>query len=171
MRTTLGVFTAITAAMLAVSVAWAGDRAEPTLDAGLDVSSRAQAEVQAEAGSTSMTGGSSTSVAGTSSSTVTTIPTTSSTSTPAGSTSTTVKERTESSSGGTFQVAEGVTVSVDVEAGILILTDVSAPGWNVQVKHLSHDRIRIEFDKDGSEARFEIRIKSDGRLEVEIKRS
>lgn len=179
MRRMMGISTAVTAALLIVGVAWAADRPAET-PAGFDVSAAAdaagslagssssEATEVSSASSTSVSGSSSTSLG---SSTSTTAPgASSSTSSPGSSTSTTFEEEFTAADGGTFQVASGVSVTVDVKAGVLLLLDVSAPGWRIEIKDIRPDRIRIEFARDGDEARFEAEI-DDGRLEIEIRRS
>lgn len=181
MRKLLGLFTAITAALVVVGAAWAASDApeEPRVLAPLAVAGTAtssssptsSSSTASESSSTSVTtpasSSPSTSTPGNSSSTST--PGASSTST-SGSTSTTVEEEFVAAGGGTFRVAEGVTVTVDLQGGALVLVDVSAPGWAVEIKDQESDRIRIRFEKTGAHAEFEAEL-DDGRLEIEIKRS
>lgn len=61
-------------------------------------------------------------------------------------------------------------MTVDLQGGALVLVDVSAPGWAVEIKDQESDRIRIRFEKTGAHAEFEAEL-DDGRLEIEIKRS
>ncbi len=181
MRKLLGLFTAITAALVVVGAAWAASDApeEPRVLAPLAVAGTAtssssptsSSSTASESSSTSVTtpasSSPSTSTPGNSSSTST--PGASSTST-SGSTSTTVEEEFVAAGGGTFRVADGVTVTVDLQGGALVLVDVSAPGWAVEIKDQESDRIRIRFEKTGAHAEFEAEL-DDGRLEIEIKRS
>lgn len=181
MRRMVGTFTAITAALLVVGVAWAArDAGDDQRLAALDLSGTATLAVTTD---TSLPGGSSsttspdasssTSSPGNSSSTSTPgSPSSSSsptTTTPGASTSTTVEEEFTAAGGGTFQVAPGVTVTVDLQGGALVLVGYSAPGWQVEVEEVRPDRIRIEFEKGSSEARFEAELDT-GRLEIEIRR-
>ncbi len=188
MRKMLGIFTAITAALVVVGAAWAaGDaRQAPTVLAPLALSGSSPSSADPSSSSSSSSASSSSSSSSTTPSTVpsATSPSTStpgsssSTSTPgastststSNSTSTTVEEEFTTSSGGTFKVADGVTVTVDLQGGALVLVDVSAPGWAVEIKDRESDRIRIRFEKSGARAEFEAEL-DDGRLEVEIERS
>jgi hypothetical protein len=59
------------------------------------------------------------------------------------------------------------TVTIDVQNGRLVLTDVSAPGWDVTIDKQESDKIEIEFRQGDDEAEFEVEIHH-GRLRVEI---
>lgn len=189
-RKLLGIFTSITAALLVVGMAWAGDDAgqadddsharitgETSLEASAETQVSATGDTLPTGSSTSITSGSSPSTSmtspGSSSTTTVTSSAGSSTSVTTGEgSSTSLVTRTEltSSAGGTFQVPDAGSVTVEVHAGLLVLTDVSAPGWDIRIKDVRHDRVRIEFRKDGAKAEFEARLDS-GRLDIEIRRS
>ena len=191
MRKMVGIFTAVTAALLVVGVAWAAnDPGDNRTLAPLDVSSASSPSVTTDttlfdddSSSTSTPGSSSSSSSAGSSSSTSTPGGSSSTSspgssssssspsttTPGSSTSTTVEEEFVASGGGTFQVAPGISVTVDIQGGALVLVGYSAPGWDVEIKDVRSDRIKIEFEKASAEAKFEAEL-DDGRLEIEIKR-
>lgn len=60
------------------------------------------------------------------------------------------------------------TVTIEVQAGQLILVDVSAPGWAVEREKIESDRIELELTSSlDAEAEFEARLK-DGGVEVEV---
>ena len=170
-RKLLAVFTSITAALLVVSVAWAaGDagRQDDDTDARVAGGAEATAAVSAEASSSS-TG---VSTPGDSSSTSVTTAGSSSTSTTANgsSTSSTIQTEVVTASGGTFQVPDVGSVTLEIRAGLLVLTDFSAPGWDVRIKDVRPDRVRLEFRKGEAKAEFEAELEA-GRLEIEIKSS
>lgn len=188
-RKLLGVFTSITAALLVVGMAWAADDAgqvdddsraritgETSLEASAETQVSATGDTLPTGSSTSITSGSSPSTSitspGGSSTTVTSSAGSSTSVTTGEGSSTSLVTRTEltSSAGGTFQVSDAGSVTVEVHAGLLVVTDVSAPGWDIRIKDVRHDRVRIEFRKDGANAEFEARLDS-GRLDIEIRRS
>ncbi len=181
MRKMLGVFTAITAALVVVGAAWAmGDaRQEPRVLAPLNVAGSVTSSSTASSSSSSAESSSTSSTTPTSSSSSTSTPgASSSTSTPGASTSTsassstssTIEEEFRSATGGTFRVADGVTVTVDLQGGGLVLVGYSAPGWAVEIRDQQPDRIRIRFERTSSRAEFEAEL-DDGRLEIKIERS
>lgn len=177
----LGIFTSITAALLVVSVAWAAggdDRQDDDSEARLAMAGEAAVAASAES-SSSVTGvtlpsTSSTSVtsAGSSSTSVTSAGSTSTSVTigEGSSTSTTTRTEFTSSVGGTFRVSDAGTVTVAVRAGMLVLLDVTAPGWEIRIKDVEHDRVRVEFRKGEAKAEFRAELES-GLLEIEIRRS
>jgi hypothetical protein len=173
-RKLLGIFTTVVAALLVVGVAWASD------DRGPDDST----------GSTTATsvGSSSSITSPTSSSTSVTSPNSSSTSVTSSTGSTSVTSSTNSTgttiddddddkddddkevvvaSGGTFQVPGVGSVTIDIVDGRLVLVDVSAPGWDVNVDKNGTDKIEVEFRKGDAEAEFEAELET-GRLRIEV---
>ncbi len=58
-------------------------------------------------------------------------------------------------------------VTIEVRSGALVLIDVSAPGWSVELDKVEHDRIEIEFTSGDAEAEFEARIEG-ARVAIEI---
>lgn len=100
-------------------------------------------------------------------------------------TATTVQSPTSSSSGSSTSTstddsnarpADGLSthdlpgvgsVAIEVRAGVLVLVDVSAPGWHVELEKVEEDRIEIGFRLGEAEAKFEARIEH-ARVEVEI---
>jgi len=58
-------------------------------------------------------------------------------------------------------------VTIEVRAGVLVLVDVSAPGWSVELEKVEKDRIEIGFRLGEAEAKFEARIEG-ARVNVEI---
>ena len=101
----------------------------------------------------------------------TTVPTSrSTTSTSAGSSTSTSFDDSDvrPGDGRTTHNLPGVgTVTIEVRAGALILVDVNAPGWNVELDKVEHDRIEIEFTSGEAEAEFEARIEG-ARVDFEM---
>jgi hypothetical protein len=54
------------------------------------------------------------------------------------------------------------TVTIEVFEGILYLSSVSAPGWDVSRDKVEPDRIEIEFTSGEAEAEFEARLRAGG---------
>jgi hypothetical protein len=200
-RKMIATFTAVTAALLVVGVAWAsGDD-----DTSTSVTAAGSSSVTVDSTGTSLDDSTGTSVdddSGTSTSlddstvtslgdngttstsqddgttstslddddhaTVTTIQSTTSTSTGS-STSTSLDDSTlRPADGRSTHDLPGVgSVTIEVRAGVLVLLDVSAPGWSVELDKVEHDRIEIEFTSGESEAEFEARIEG-ARVDVEI---
>jgi hypothetical protein len=172
------VFTTVVAALTLIGVAWAGTDRGAEAEAEAEIAAQASVAtgdtIRAD-GSTGVTGGSSSSavtnassstgVTGGSSSTTVTSP-------GSGSTSSTIDDNDDIelivSAGGTFAVPGVGTVTIELSQGRLVLKDVSAPGWGIDVKDLEPDEIRVEFRKGDAEARFEAEL-DDGILELEIK--
>ncbi len=173
-RKLLGVSTSITAALLAVSVAWAaGDDGSPVeTETALDLSAGLAASSTSATGVTLPSSTSTTVTTASSSTSVTSAGSSTSVTTAGGdSTSTTVERKTAAEGGGTFHIPGVGSVTVETSLGALVITDISAPGWEVRIKDARHDRVRLEFRRGDAEARFEIRLRSDGRLEIEIRRT
>jgi hypothetical protein len=61
----------------------------------------------------------------------------------------------------TYTVGEAGTITVD---GMTLVAIDANPGWKVEIDEVSASRIKIEFERDGSEVRFELR--SDGELRI-----
>jgi hypothetical protein len=59
------------------------------------------------------------------------------------------------------------TVTVAVSGGKLVLVDVSAPGWTVEVDKQEPTEIKVEFRKGSAEAEFEAEIEH-GQLDIEV---
>jgi len=194
----LGVFTSVIAALAVVGVAWAGTddatstsattAGETSTSVSIDdsssstdatVASSTDATVASSTGPT-VDSSTSTSVDERSSSTSTSIAASTSTSADSSSTTSTTVDSTTSTStddNDRSLLPDGVTVhdipgvgSVTIEAslGQLILVDVTAPGWNVELDKVESDRIELEFTSSAdAEAEFEARV-NDGRVEVRI---
>ena len=59
------------------------------------------------------------------------------------------------------------TVTIEVFQGVLYLSGVSAPGWDVVRDKMESDRIELEFTSGESEAEFEARLRAGG-VDVKI---
>lgn len=57
------------------------------------------------------------------------------------------------------------TITIAVRSGALVLVDVTAPGWTVDIEKEEPDRIEIEFFKGEAEAEFEAKV-NNGQIEV-----
>ena len=181
-RKLLATFTAVVAALMVVGVAWAG--ADRGGNADLEVAAQMSASSEGTKASTSSSSASSTSVTtgGGSSTSVTTGGGSSTSVTTGGgnsSTSSTIDDDDDQeiedanhleivvAIGGTFQVPGVGSVMVDIDDGRLVLGNVSAPGWSVEVEDREPDRIKIEFRNGEAEAEFEAELHH-GVLQIEI---
>lgn len=59
------------------------------------------------------------------------------------------------------------TVTIEVFQGVLYLSSVSAPGWDIERDKVEQDRIELEFTSGEAEAEFEARLRAGG-VDVEI---
>lgn len=154
------------------------DDSSASADAAMESSSSAAADSSASAATEAST--SAAVEASTSSSVEGDAPSTTSTSLDSSSTTSTTADSTTSTSvddsddrsppdGVTTHLIPGVgTVTIEINAGQMILVDVTAPGWNVEHDKLESDRIELELTNAlQAEAEFEARI-NDGRVEVRI---
>lgn len=189
----IATFTAVTAALLVVGVAWAsgdddtstsvtaagsssvtvdttGTSLEDATGTSLDEDGATSTSLDDGATSTSLDddGTTSTSLDDDDHTTVTTAQST--TSTSSGSSTSTSFDDSDGrpADGRTTHNVPGVgSVTIEVRAGVLVLVDVSAPGWNVELDKVESDRIEIEFISGEAEAEFEARIEG-ARVNVEI---
>lgn len=178
-RKMLGVFTAVTAALVFVGVAWATSDDSGATGSSLDASSSSSISADSSTSSTSgavtSTSNPNASSSTTSDTTVTTNPSTTSTSvasttsTSTGSSTSTSSDDSETSfeAGLSTHVIAGVgSVTVEVADGRLILISWSAPGWALERQRVEADRIELEWVLGEAEAEFEARLEN-GRLRVE----
>lgn len=68
----------------------------------------------------------------------------------------------------TYTVAGVGTVTINFLADAMVLVDVDAPGWEVEIKKAESARIEVEFTNGSTEAEFEARIDSGGGVSIEI---
>lgn len=190
----IAMFTAVTAALLVVSVAWAGS--EPSTEASVIAADDTSTSIETTA--TSEDDPAPTSSAGdstsTSQATSTSVGDTTSTSLADGTTSTSIASTTSTSNPGTTSTSGGSStstslddsdvappdglstysiggvgsVTIEVSSGRLSLVSVTAPGWQYEIEKAESDRIEIEFSSGEAEAEFEARIRH-GRIDVETK--
>jgi len=59
------------------------------------------------------------------------------------------------------------TVTIEVFQGVLYLSSVSAPGWDVSRDKVEPDRIEIEFTSGDAKAEFQARLRATG-VDVKI---
>ncbi|HZD21878.1 MAG TPA: hypothetical protein VE569_00505 [Acidimicrobiia bacterium] len=164
---TIAILSTLLVGLLVAGIAWAhGDdpisgsasvktASEASVDDGraaVETESETSAHVEAESST-------STTTSSTSTSTTVDDPEPSSTTLDNDTTSTTVPSSERPQDGPTTYKIPGVgTVTIDVRAGVLVLVDVSAPGWSVELDKVEGDRIEIEFFSGETEAEFEIRM-------------
>lgn len=67
----------------------------------------------------------------------------------------------------TYEISGVGTVTIAISSGDLVLVDVNAPGWSIEVDKAESDKIEVEFTKGKAEAEFEAEIKH-GQLDIEI---
>jgi hypothetical protein len=67
----------------------------------------------------------------------------------------------------TYEISGVGTVTIAISSGDLVLVDVSAPGWSIEVDKAESDKIEVEFRKGSAEAEFEAEIEH-GQLDIEI---
>lgn len=185
-RKMIATFTAVTAALLVVGVAWASgddDTSTSVTSAGSSTSTSgdtATSVTSATSASTPTTSGATTSSSDATegNSPPTSLASNSTTSTSLGATTSTSSGSTTSTSSGsststslggndqappdgqsTYSIPGLGNVTIAVRSGSLALVNVTAPGWNVEIDKEEADRIEIEFERDDAEAKFEARIR------------
>ena len=67
----------------------------------------------------------------------------------------------------TYEISGVGTVTIAISSGDLVLVDVNAPGWAIEVDKAESDKIEVEFKKGSAEAEFEAEIEH-GQLDIEI---
>ncbi|MEX0863481.1 MAG: hypothetical protein WD269_01235 [Acidimicrobiia bacterium] len=169
-RKLLATFTAVVVALMVVGVAWAG--ADRGRNADLEVAAQVSASSEGTKASTSLSGSTRVTTREGSSTSVTT-------GVGYSSTSSTIDDDDDHeideaddheivvAIGGTFQVPGVGSVTVDIDDGRLVLGNVSAPGWSVEVEDREPDRIKIQFRNGEAEAEFEVELQH-GVLQIEI---
>lgn len=186
-RKMLGVFTAVSAGLLFVGVAWAtsdsaGSSSSSTTDVSVTSSAAESLTSSSTSGSVTSTssGPATSSTSSTSDTTVTTSASTTSTSaasttsTSTGSSTATTDDDDEELEAGleigvSTHLMSGVgSVTVEVTAdGRLALVSWTAPGWTLERQRVESDRVELKWALGDAEAEFEARL-DNGRIEVEI---
>lgn len=67
----------------------------------------------------------------------------------------------------TYNIPGVGTVTIEVFEGVLYLSSVSAPGWDIERDKVEPDRIELEFTSGDDEAEFEARLRATG-VDVKI---